>query len=153
MQKIHIEESIRIIQSDFGVQLLVFRRLDIPCDHQIIEPNNKSMLSLKRSLSISTEEDVSHIGILSLSLENIPKQILEHLLKDNESKRDSMQNLTQKQTFEDRGFNSGVSCSKGENKNKRDKIPCGITIPDSNVHEGENLFIDKIFKELSKYLK
>ena len=82
------EGSIRIIQSSFGIQLSVFNGLDILYGHQIIKPNNESMSLVKIFLSISIEEDVSHIGFLSLSLKDIPKQILRHRLKDNKSKKD-----------------------------------------------------------------
>ena len=54
--------------------------------------------------------------------------------------------------FEDRGFNSGVSTSRGNNcKHKRD-ITLDIAIPNNNVYKGEDLFVDIIFRVLAKQI-
>ena len=63
------------------------------------------MLLVKKYLSISTDEDVLQIRVLQQHCcTNI-----KHLLKDNKSRKDSMQNLTRQKIFEDGGFNSEVS--------------------------------------------
>ena len=54
--------------------------------------------------------------------------------------------------FQDCGYNSGVSQSRGEDRKCKKDIPLGVSIPDCNVHEGEAFFIDNIFRLLSKYL-
>ena len=59
IEKMHTEKSIGITQASFGILLLVDSRLDIHHGHETNKPNKRSMLLVKRSLSISIKEDVS----------------------------------------------------------------------------------------------
>ena len=54
--------------------------------------------------------------------------------------------------FEDRGYNSGVSESRGKNRKVKKYIPPGVSIPDCSFHEGEEVFTYRIFRLLSKYI-
>ena len=45
-----------------------------------------------------------------------------------------------------------MSQSRGKNRKFREHIPLGISIPDWNIREGEEVLIDNIFRLSSKYL-
>ena len=46
------------------------------------------------------------------------------------------------------GYNSGMPQSRGKNKKCQEDIPFGISILDWDVHKGEEVIIDNIFRVL-----
>ena len=60
--------------------------------------------------------------------------------------------ISQQRYYKDKGFNSGTSTSRGNNRKKLSNIPSGIAIPDKNIIHQEDALVDDIFTTCSKYL-
>ena len=60
--------------------------------------------------------------------------------------------ISQQRYYKDKGFNSGISTSRGNNRRNVSNIPSGIAIPDKNVIHGEDALVDAIFALCSKHL-
>ena len=53
--------------------------------------------------------------------------------------------MNYQQIFQDHRYNSRVSQFRGESRTCKKDILLSVSIPDYNVHEGEEVFIDNIF--------
>ena len=162
-RKRYVVLSLGILQSCTGIQLSVYHQLDIPHGHRDMSIEESHLLLIQDRCLLNKDIQMQHKVFFSHELKKVFHEILKHLLKKEKVatkvkkivKKRKMLNKHERSRqwlFQDCGYNSGVSHSRGNNRKYKKHIPLGISIPDCNVREGEEVLIDNTFRLLSKYL-
>ena len=145
---------IGIVQSAENIQLSLFNQLDMPHGHRDLNHNNKDIILLDPTNEFSKCQEIQHKIFPSEELNYLLYSVFEQLLRKYNNTRITRRNSQEdiRRVFEDRGFNSDVSTIKNTNKKRKRTLSFDIAIPDTNVREGEDPMLDKVFRLLSKYI-